>query len=190
MKILSISTVSNQTRGGGGSELHMHIKINGDYFSISDRERFLDIFGEYCDTIFIDGVANIWPMIDVSQSLLINLSNEDKPKESQKLRHQYGHIKIKKNNLCPNIFYQLLVHSNGDVSLCCADYLKKLVLGNIKTTRLKDIWNSEGRKNILHSHIRNNLPQICKVCEYPNMASTVDLESHRERIETIYGGIQ
>lgn len=117
---------------------HIHIKINGDYYSDEDKERFLGIFGDYCDTIFIDGVANIWPLIDVADTLKINLSKEEK--QNTTLRHQYGHTKAQKDNLCPNIFYQLMIHANGDISPCCADYLGKITLGNIKTHNLKALW--------------------------------------------------
>ncbi|RAX51420.1 hypothetical protein CCY99_09060 [Helicobacter sp. 16-1353] len=122
---------------------HIHIKINGDYYSNADKERFLDIFGDYCDSIFIDGVANIWPLMDVAETLSINLSKEQK--ETTKLQHQYKHIKPQKDNLCPNIFYQLMIHSNGDISPCCADYLGKIKLGNIKTHNLKNIWGGGNR---------------------------------------------
>lgn len=115
---------------------HVHIKMNGDYFSLEDKERFLDIFSPYCDSIFIDGVANIWPMLDISNTLELNLSKEQK--QDATLRHQYGLSST--NTLCPNIFYQLMVHSNGDVSPCCADYLAKLTLGNIKNDSLKSLW--------------------------------------------------
>lgn len=117
---------------------HIHIKISGDYFSNEDKERFLDIFGDYCDSIFIDGAANIWPLIDISNTLSINLSKEQK--QNAELKHQYGYIKNTKDNLCPNIFYQLMIHSNGNISPCCADYLNKISLGNIKTHNLKAIW--------------------------------------------------
>ena len=55
-----------------GHNCHIHIKMNKDYFSKDDCQRFLDIFGDYCDSIFLDGVANIWYGIDVSDSLKIN----------------------------------------------------------------------------------------------------------------------
>lgn len=115
---------------------HIHIKINGDYYSNEDKERFLRIFENYCDSIFIDRVANIWPMLDISETLKINLSKEQK--EDSTLSHQYGCKK--ENNLCPSIFYQLMIHSNGDISPCCADYLGKITLGNIKTHNLKSLW--------------------------------------------------
>lgn len=125
-----------------GHNCHIHIKINKDYFSKSDQQRFLDIFGDYADTIFLDGVANIWPGIDISNSLDINLSQQEKETKAI-LSHQYGHS-ITKNAICPNIFYQLMIHSNGNISPCCADYQQKLCLGNIHDTTLYDLWNGGG----------------------------------------------
>lgn len=150
------------------SPLHIHIKINGDFYSERDRARFLELFGDLCDSIFIDGVANIWPSLDVSSALKINLSKDEKPLESHNLRHQYA-LKIQdsaqalpkdssldspqdlppQNPLCPNIFYQLMIHSNGDVSPCCADFMGALRLGNVLETSLKAIW--EGLSEAGHS---------------------------------------
>ncbi|RDU58603.1 radical SAM/SPASM domain-containing protein [Helicobacter sp. MIT 99-5507] len=124
-----------------GHNCHIHIKMNKDYFSKDDCQRFLDIFGDYCDSIFLDGVANIWYGIDVSDSLKINLSKEKKEKSI--ITHQYGHKLSSTYNICPNIFYQLLIHSNGDVSPCCADYQGRIKLGNIYTHNLKDIWDDK-----------------------------------------------
>lgn len=162
-------------------DCHIHIKINGDYYSNEDKERFLNIFGNYCDTIFIDGVANIWPLIDVSKTLTINLSKEEK--QNTILKHQYGHTKTQKNNLCPNIFYQLMIHANGDISPCCADYLSKLKIGNIKTHNLKTLWGGVERLSLIKKHLNNKQPPICKACEYPDMASTVSLNEHIDKIK-------
>ena len=155
---------------------HMHIKINGDYYSDNDKKRFFEIFGDLCDTIFIDGVANIWPGINVEESLKLNLSKEEK--SISKIEHQYGYTKSAKNKICPSIFYQLMIHSNGNVSPCCADYMGKLNLGNVKTTTLKSIWGGEERMNLIKGHLESKKPQICEICEYPNTASTVSLDEN------------
>ncbi|STQ85571.1 radical SAM/SPASM domain-containing protein [Helicobacter muridarum] len=122
------------------NNVHVHIKMNMDYFSKQDHARFLELFGNYADSIYLDGVANIWPGVDVSNSLNINLSLESNQSES-KLSHQYGHT-ITNNAICPIVFYQLLIYSNGDISPCCADFQAKMALGNVSSTTIKQVWES------------------------------------------------
>ncbi len=178
-----------------GHNCHVHIKMNKDYFSKSDQQRFLDIFGDYADTIFLDGVANIWPGIDVTDSLSINLS-KDKKEENGVITHQYGHELSDMRKICPNIFYQILIHSNGDISPCCADYQGAIKLGNINTHNIREIWtNSNTNTNFCSNllslrriHIQGGRDSIdvCKSCQYPEQASTTTLHEYKSRLEAIY----
>lgn len=65
---------------------------------------------------------------------------------------------------CPN-GRQFVLTWTGEVILCCEDYHRKYVLGNIKDQSIKEIWNS--RKNrTLRRQLRKKdfrLP-ICKAC--------------------------
>lgn len=45
----------------------------------------------------------------------------------------------------------------------------------------------EFRLKLIKSHLSGNLPPICKMCEYPNMASTVDLSEDIVKIKKIFG---
>src|SRR5208282_3672047 len=42
---------------------------------------------------------------------------------------------------CPSPFYILIIHSDLNVSVCCVDWNKKLVVGNLREQTLKEIWN-------------------------------------------------
>lgn len=75
---------------------------------------------------------------------------------------------------CEQPFYLLMVHSDGDISMCCSDANKELVLGDIrKASSLKDILTSEalriGRKSLL----RQNYEMI-PACEHCDVYSIVD----------------
>ena len=66
-------------------------------------------------------------------------------------------------NKCQHI-NKLNITKDGYIILCCNDYLKKYVMGNIKEQSLKDIWNSYNnlRINILEKNIIEL--DICKKC--------------------------
>jgi radical SAM protein with 4Fe4S-binding SPASM domain len=61
--------------------------------------------------------------------------------------------------------------NNGDVILCCMDWKREVVLGNVNENSIFEIWNSEKYKNIRKiiygkRKVGNNF--ICKRCEIAN----------------------
>jgi radical SAM protein with 4Fe4S-binding SPASM domain len=65
----------------------------------------------------------------------------------------------------PLINFNIL--SNGDVILCCNDYSKKEILGNINDSSIKEIWNSKRYQNIRELIYKNKYSEIptCKSCK-------------------------
>lgn len=65
--------------------------------------------------------------------------------------------------VCPDI-RTAIITKNGDIVLCCQDYFRKHVMGNIMKENLIDIWNSYKsiRVNLL-KYKKADLP-ICRTC--------------------------
>lgn len=59
----------------------------------------------------------------------------------------------------------LAVHFNGDVVLCCYDYNREILLGNLNKSTIYDIWNSKKFLNVRHT-IYGHCPSdfICDRC--------------------------
>ncbi|MGB9619981.1 MAG: S8 family serine peptidase, partial [Armatimonadota bacterium] len=75
-------------------------------------------------------------------------------------------------NRCAYIVY------NGDVILCCADWSRSVILGNVKENSLKEIWQGEKLNEIRENFIKGNydmLPEICRNCKKTRLS----LRSHR-----------
>jgi hypothetical protein len=56
----------------------------------------------------------------------------------------------------------------GNIILCCFDYNERMILGNFKNQSLKEIFNSELYKEILHNHLLGTIQQsnlLCKNCD-------------------------
>lgn len=57
---------------------------------------------------------------------------------------------------CYYPFYMLMLDYNGDVLLCPHDWHKKLILGNLNNTSLRQLWTSaeilKVRKNLMHNN--------------------------------------
>ncbi len=69
---------------------------------------------------------------------------------------------------CFRPFYQLYVHYNGNVVLCCCDWKGDVVLGNINENTLSEIFSgpvaTTYRQNLNN---KNRQMKLCNVCDYP-----------------------
>lgn len=65
----------------------------------------------------------------------------------------------------PMITFNIL--SNGDVILCCENYSKKIILGNVEHSSIKEIWNSKKYQNIRNLIYKKEFEKIppCIGCE-------------------------
>ncbi len=67
---------------------------------------------------------------------------------------------------CDLPFYQMNVLFNGDVIICCHDWNRATVVGNARTSSLKEIWNSDTMNKIRRLILRKRYGQInsCREC--------------------------
>ncbi|MBJ6727754.1 radical SAM protein [Geomesophilobacter sediminis] len=130
------------------------IKIAGDFLSEADKERFYATFGNYADRIFIENMAPCWPEFDIEDRLGVSMEKGiyDQP--------------VGETNVCPYIFYSMSVNSDGSVSLCFLDWARKLIIGDVRTQSVKEIWNSEAMYRHRVAHLRGERMQdpICSQC--------------------------
>lgn len=150
---------------------HVHIKIIGDYFSKDAQDFFVNEIGDYADTINIDGVTNHWS----------GLKSTDKNQQ----QYAVGDCAFEEWPVCSLCFYELAIHSDGTVSPCVADWRKdEDNLGNVKELSLKEIWESEKRREMLVSFLKGtaNPYMACRECEYPSSGAGVNLEPYKEML--------
>ena len=60
---------------------------------------------------------------------------------------------------------------DGRVSLCCADFDGKTILGNLNTHTIAEIWNAEAYRNVRREHLESGGPDICRACDLPRKDS-------------------
>ena len=67
---------------------------------------------------------------------------------------------------CPLPFYHMTILFNGDAIICCHDWNRAVVVGNTRTSSLREIWNSEKMNEIRQLIVRKRYEQIdsCKEC--------------------------
>ena len=69
---------------------------------------------------------------------------------------------------CRLIWTDTVIFYNGDVPLCCNDYEGKAILGNVKSSSIKDIWSGRTLADLrrLHAERRFRDTVVCENCDY------------------------
>ena len=60
---------------------------------------------------------------------------------------------------------------DGRVSLCCADFDGKTVLGDLNTQTIEEVWNSEPFRAVRREHLESGGPDVCRACDLPKKDS-------------------
>lgn len=70
------------------------------------------------------------------------------------------------NGHCHQPWHRITIRANGDALPCCTPWGQQLVLGNLKTQSLVDIWNGPQMRRLrrLHREGRYQEEPICRLC--------------------------
>ena len=60
---------------------------------------------------------------------------------------------------------------DGRVSLCCADFDGRTILGDLNTSTIAQIWNSEPYRLTRRQHLESGGPDVCRSCDLPRKDS-------------------
>ena len=148
-------------------DCNLHIKIEGDYFSEEEQKYFLDRFSGICDSLFVDKLADIWPDVKIdADANIYGLDNAD-------------------DALCPQPFYELCVHSDGNVTPCCAIWeVDDYNLGNVNDTTLKEIWGGQKLRDLQMQLLRKEPADfdVCNRCNFPSCGASFSITEFRDEI--------
>lgn len=78
-------------------------------------------------------------------------------------RHMIG-----KRMPCSRLWYNFTVLNTGDVVICCLDYNKEIVIGDIRKQSIKEIWTGEKIAKLRNLHLKGKHYEIrlCEDCNY------------------------
>jgi MoaA/NifB/PqqE/SkfB family radical SAM enzyme len=62
---------------------------------------------------------------------------------------------------------------DGRVSLCCADFDGRTILGDLRTSTIRDVWNSDAYRAVRRQHLESGGPDICRSCDLPKKDSPI-----------------
>jgi MoaA/NifB/PqqE/SkfB family radical SAM enzyme len=68
---------------------------------------------------------------------------------------------------CTRLFKQAYILFNGDMVLCCTDYTRKMVLGNVGESSIEEVWNGPMARSVrrLFAEGRFHAIPLCANCE-------------------------
>jgi len=85
---------------------------------------------------------------------------------------------------CTRLFKQAYIMFNGDMVLCCVDYGRKQILGNVRDTSIYEVWNGPVAREIRRRYLArefDSLP-LCGSCRIDEVREVSVEEDGRETI--------
>jgi len=154
----------------GGCEVV--IKVPGPLIDEEERHRFLRVFGELADRVFVENVAPCWPGFDVEARMEVSISKGiyEQP--------------IGRVDTCPYIFYSMSVNADGLVSACFLDWGRRLIVGDARAQSLPEIWDSEAFNQLRMQHLegRRRDHAVCGTCGQLTHCLPDNIDPHREAL--------
>ncbi|MDR2354148.1 MAG: radical SAM protein [Deltaproteobacteria bacterium] len=155
------------------NQCEMNIKINGDNLTDPEKEQFFNTFGNITDGIFIEYAIDYWPTfkqekIEINQDIGI-----------------LGH-KVKEVKVCPYIFYEMAINSDGTYSMCRFDWKRVLILGRELGVYVspKKVWNSILLWDLQQKFLRFERDSLfyCAKCGEMKQGVTEDLDEFAQEL--------
>lgn len=141
-----------------GEQCEIYIKtVDAAVDTEEKKALFYNIFEGICDRIWIDQVVPLW-------------SDFEELSKNFDIKHVGMHgQKIQAVNVCPYPFYNLIINPDGEVTSCCADWKRKLVLGNLNEQSFQEIWNGEILRTFWTEMLKGNKNkyEMCAKCVLP-----------------------
>lgn len=73
---------------------------------------------------------------------------------------------LKRYANCTRLFKQAYVLFNGDMVLCCTDYTREVILGNVAESSIEEVWNGPQARAIRRLYAEGRMDEIplCREC--------------------------
>jgi len=147
------------------------VKINGDILSEDNKKKFYEIFGDIADGVFIEHIMSCWPEFKL---------------KGVEVNQEYGIYgqKIKEVMVCPYVFYSFSINSDGSASICFLDWSRKLLIGDAKTQKVKDIWNGEELREYQKMFLikKRKAHPVCGNCGQMSHGQPDDIDEYAEML--------
>ena len=150
----NIRDLYNYTHGRGG-KTKIGIKIFSNVLKKGEKELFFETFNPISDYTFIETAYDMWAEYD-----------DFRFPDGSLVKNEFTERNAK-NKICSYPFTHMLLTANGDIGLCCVDWMHKTAYANIKDTSLHEAWNSKKLYDIRMKLLNNKAYELpfCRNCE-------------------------
>lgn len=164
-------TFSRKVPVGGTCEIYIKT-VDAAVSTKEKEETFYRLFGNVCHRIWIDHIVPVWAGWD-------ELDNRFERQEAGVHGQATREIKV-----CPFPFYSLTIAPDGVAGVCCSDWRRKLIIGDLNKQSLLEVWNGDTLKKFWIDMLSGNKNKyaMCTQCEYYKYDSTDNIDAHAEDI--------
>ena len=131
----------------------IYVKSISENLSQSEQELFFSTFGKISDRIFLEHLQPNWP------GFSFNYISVD---------YKEGHYgqPLLERDVCPYIFYIMVINADGRVSACVQDWRHELLMGDTKLMSVRDIWQGDILKELRLTHLKKKRCElsVCAIC--------------------------
>lgn len=154
-------------------QCHIFIKTTDKSLGNHTEDEFYRLFGNICDEMSIEKVTPVWPEFNLGLEY------------GDKFEKNILGGDLNSNIVCPYIFYQACINSDGTVSACLMDWNHKLIVGDLKKESIVSIWNGDKLNSIRVANLegkRCDIP-VCRECGQLKYGGVVDnIDPYREEL--------
>jgi len=149
----------------------IYVKGIEENLSVNERKIFYETFSEISDRIFLEHLQPNWPNfkfkddhIDYSVGL-------------------YGQPLLDRD-VCPYIFYIMVINSDGTVSACVQDWSHELIVGDVRNESVRHVWHASKLKELQILHLKKKRcdNRICAVCPVLRHGSLDNLDADADKV--------
>lgn len=130
-----------------------------------ENDEFFAMYRDVSDEQLID---TPWILPKLEENALDRLyGSEEKGEEAQAAYLEQALYKNRK--VCRYPFTHMTVRSNGDVVVCCTDWSRDTLVGNIRQNTLEEVWNSKKLYDFRCMQLKTKgaYHPLCSTCEIP-----------------------
>lgn len=149
----------------------IYIKAIKEIFSSSEQSKFFDIFGNIADRIYLENLSPAWPEFEF---------------DGIEMKFSSGHYgqPIMERQVCPYIFYIMVINSDGKTSLCVGDWKHQLGYGDTSKQSVKDIWLGDIINSYRIAHLENRRcdNSVCRACQVISHGTLDNIDAYAKEI--------
>ncbi|MFC1807256.1 radical SAM/SPASM domain-containing protein [Candidatus Omnitrophota bacterium] len=135
---------------------HIHVKLVRGKLLPGEKNKFVRDFGEISSSLGIENLMG-WSMSNI----------KDFTMGTNPVTTTDG-LPLVPKEICPYPFYSLAVNFNGTVSVCCADWSHKTIVGDLRKESLREVWTGKQLYDFCIMHLRKERHRNCACgnCQY------------------------